>query len=293
MNRDQHQSEIEQIKKHVKMLNITGSIAIGALAIAGVLMVTDTFEAVSESAPSGIVVKAADQEIPVVGEMLNTLEEPATSLIPQAAKETENQANKSNSTGKSKAVVPKTVSFTEELQSFEASCNDGALFFQWVTSGGTKYAYEIEKTYDQVTYEVFSRAPQPDKKDGKNIYSVEESTAKGDEAFYRLRKVIGKGKYEYSEAVKVKCSGMDARSATVDVFPNGNGSFRIVINSGVAGPYKVTLSDVNETELATEEFQAIEGNNEFILSSNSITRGNYVLRVSNDAMVKEKKVVLK
>ncbi len=86
---------------------------------------------------------------------------------------------------------------------------------------------------------------------------------------------------------------MDARSATVDVFPNGNGSFRIVINSGVAGPYKVTLSDVNETELATEEFQAIEGNNEFILSSNSITRGNYVLRVSNDAMVKEKKVVLK
>ena len=67
----------------------------------------------------------------------------------------------------------------------------------------------------------------------------------------------------------------------------------ILINTAVAGAYKVALSDVNETELATEEFLAKEGNNEFILSSNSITKGNYVLRVSNDSMVKERKVVLK
>lgn len=289
MNRDQHQSEIDQINKHVRMLNITGSIAIGALAIAGVLMIADTFEAVSENAHSGIMAEAPDQEIVLHSDNSNLLEETATIIQPEKiSKPSGSQTNKPNS-----APAPKAISFTEELQSFEASCNDGALYFQWVTLGGTKYAYEIEKTYDQVTYEVFSRAPQPDKKDGKNIYSIEESTTKGDEAFYRLRKVMGKGRYEYSEAVKVKCSGIDASSATVDVFPNGNGSFRIVINSAVAGLYKVTLSDVNETELAIEEFMAKEGNNEFILSSSSITRGNYVLRVSNDAMVKEKKVVLK
>ncbi len=287
MNRDQHQSEIDQINKHVKMLNITGSIAIGALAIAGVLMIADTFKAVSENAQSGIIAEAPDQESVLQSDDSNLLEEPATIQPERISKPAGNQ-NKPKT-----AAAPKAISFTEELQSFEASCNDGALYFQWVTLGGTKYAYEIEKTYDQVTYEVFSRAPQPDKKDGKNIYSVEESTTKGDEAFYRLRKVMGKGKYEYSEAVKVKCSNMDASLATVDVFPNGNGSFRIIINSAVAGPYKVTLSDVNETELATEDFMAKEGNNEFILSSSSITRGNYVLRVSNDAMVKEKKVVLK
>ena len=68
-------------------------------------------------------------------------------------------------------MAAKKSSFVEELQSFEASCNDGSILFQWVTEGSTKYAYEIEKTYDQVTYEVFSRAPQPEKIDGKNKYA--------------------------------------------------------------------------------------------------------------------------
>lgn len=290
MNKAHHQNEIDQIQKHVKMLNIAGGIAICALSLAGVLLLTDTFESTAEN----VFVASLDQPY-----IYNT--ESATSDPENNASEEGNLnpiiseslvADKVNKTDKPLS-ARKIITFEEELQSFDASCINGAISFNWVTSGGSKYAYEIEKTYDQLSYEVFSRAPQPEKKDGKNVYSVEETAPAGDDAFYRLRKVVGKGKYEYSENVKVKCTANESQSATVDVFPNGNGSFRIMINTAVAGPFKVTLSDVNETELVTEEFLAREGNNEFILSSNSITRGNYVLRVSNDSMVKEKKVVLK
>ncbi|MBL0342448.1 MAG: T9SS type A sorting domain-containing protein [Bacteroidetes bacterium] len=186
----------------------------------------------------------------------------------------------------------KSKALDEELQSFEASCNDGSLAFNWITEGGSKYAYEIEKTYDKVSYEVFSRAPQPEKKDGKNFYMVEESTGKSDDAFYRLRKVVGKGKYEYSEPVKVQCSKGATANTEVDVFPNGYGSFRIVINTQIEDSFRVSLSDVQENELAAEQFEAKPGSNEFVLSSNTISRGNYVLRVTNGSMVKEKRVVL-
>lgn len=289
MNSEHHKNEIDQIKKHVRVLNITGGVAISAIALAGILLVTDIFDAPAEN------YKVQTNITQVNDAPIEVNDKPVTGtsdieIVRNDDAGVETAAIKSSGI---KKAAPKAISFEEELQSFEASCNDGSILFQWVTSGGSKYAYEIEKTYDQVNYEVFSRAPQPEKKEGKNIYAIEESAVDGDNAFYRLRKVVGKGKYEYSEAVKVKCATDEAHAATVDVFPNGNGSFRIMINTAVAGPYKVSLSDANETVLATEEYNAKAGNNEFVLSSNSITRGNYVLRVSNDSMVKEKKVVLK
>src|SRR4030095_8536152 len=48
MNTEQHKNEIDQIMKHVKMLNITGGIAIGALAIAGFLLISDVFDSTAD-----------------------------------------------------------------------------------------------------------------------------------------------------------------------------------------------------------------------------------------------------
>ena len=280
--------------KHVKMLNITGGIAIGALALAGFLLISDVFETsadpkMSEAAMASI----ADEKNSTDQKELVSFTSNSNEDDVPAAPEIKTPVQAVPDKPGNREVAKAAITFEEELQSFEASCNDGAIAFHWITLGGAKYAYEIEKTYDQVNYEVFSRAPQPEKKDGKNIYAVEEAINSDEEAFYRLRKVMGRNKFEYSETVKVKCTGKDAYPTAVDVFPNGNGSFRIIINTAKEGTYKVSLADVNNTQLANEEFQAKQGNNEFILSSSSITKGNYLLRVSNDFMVKEKKVVLK
>jgi hypothetical protein len=291
MNTEQHRNEIAEINKHVKMLNITGGIAVGFISLAGFLLATDALD--SNAVPDN---RASEQVIAMeeVDQISDEQQEAVAVSINQPIPDAkENNSSQRNIQPEKSAAPSKVSSFEEELQSFEASCNAGSISFHWVTLGSTKYAFEIEKTYDQVNFEVFSRAPQPEKKDGKNIYNVEEAINTGDEAFYRLRKVLGKNKFEYSEIVKVRCTEKEAYPTSVDVFPNGSGSFRIMINTAKAGPYKVTLTDVNEAELATEEFQAQQGSNEFVLSSSSITHGNYTLRVSNENMVKEKRVVLK
>jgi len=294
MNTNNHKHEIDEIQKHVRMLNITGAVAICALALAGALLVSDIFEApapVQESRNSELHVSPV-----ALASLENTQEAslfPEVSVTENAAIEKVMKKSKPEEAEENAVSKNESTTFEEELQSFEASCNKGAILFQWVTIGGSKHGYEIEKTYDQVNYEVFIRAGAPEKKDGKNIYAVEETATVGDDAFYRLRKVMGKGKYEYSEAVKVKCASDEAHAATIDVFPNGNGSFRIMIHTEIPGTYKVTLSDATDKELATQDFVTIAGNNEFILNSSGIEKGNYVLRVSNDSMVKEKKVVLK
>jgi hypothetical protein len=290
MDLNTHKEEMKQIKEHMKMLNITGGVAIGALLVAGYLMVTTPSfenksgskamktELVTEAAISPVVITEPERVITTeknnVTVAENTVDDPKiNSSIPAAVKE-------------------KSGNLQEELVSFEASCDGGAIVFNWVTMGNARYAYEIEKTYDKQNYEVFSRAPQPEKKDGKNFYAVEEATTKDDDAFYRLRKVVGKNKFEYSEPVNVKCANK-INKTEVDVFPNGYGSFRIVINTQAADQFRVSLTDINDTELASDTYETVPGNNEFLLSSSSITKGNYVLRVTNGNMIKEKKVVLK
>lgn len=316
MKNEHHKNEIKQIKDHVKILNITGGIAIGALAIAGYLMLSDplknehyaekTFEAPATESVISIENKLIDQPM---ASALNPAEsgsdvkavvvkkQPVEVVDVVTDKVAENLEDKTvveaNSATINKLNNLKYKGLNEEVQSFEASCNNGSLTFNWITEGGSKYAYEIEKTYDKVNYEVFSRAPQPEKRDGKNFYMVEEATGKDDDAFYRLRKVVGKGKYEYSEPVNVKCTKKMLATTEVDVFPNGYGSFRIVINTQFDDSFRVSLSDVNENELVADQFEAKPGSNEFVLSSSTISRGNYVLRVTNGSMVKEKRVVLK
>ena len=265
------------------MLNIAGAVALSALAIAGYLIITEPSMEHAMVADNSVSVYDAGENAELIAEASLAPEDPSSTMDdPKVSEKISSPVSKPSGKG-----------IDEELLSFEASCEGGAILFNWTTMGNTKYAYEIEKTYDKVTYEVFSRAPQPEKKDGKNFYAVEEMTTADDDAFYRLRKVVGRDKFEYSDAVNVKCTKNKANKTEVDVFPNGYGSFRIVINTQADDSFKVSLLDINETELAAEVYEAIKGSNEFILSSSSITRGNYVLRVTNGNMVKEKKVVLK
>ena len=319
MKNEKHNKEIKQIKDHVKILNITGGIAIGALAIAGYLMLSDPLkkEYYAEKAPvanfseTALAVDKSLEKTVALADVKDESNQTASdisssvTLKKKPVEIAENETDKVEESLVDKTVVEansanikrlnslKSKGIDEELQSFEASCNEGSLIFNWITEGGSKYAYEIEKTYDKLNYEVFSRAPQPEKKDGKNFYMVEEATGKEDDAFYRLRKVVGKGKYEYSEPVSVMCSKKAIANTEVDVFPNGYGSFRIVINTQVDESFRVSLSDVNENELVADQFEAKPGSNEFVISSSTISRGNYVLRVTNGSMVKEKRVVLK
>jgi hypothetical protein len=182
----------------------------------------------------------------------------------------------------------------DDIESFDASCYDGNLVFNWITTGKPNNQFEIEKSYDNETFEMFTVAPQPQKtEDGKNHYSVEEYIGTEEVAFYRLRKKISKKKYEYSDEIRITCTAKKPDITDIDVFPNGYGSFRILIGTKTVDTFTVTLYDTDDMELTTDKYVTQPGENEFILTSNSISRGEYSLKVTNGQITKEKRVLLK
>ncbi len=289
------------LPNHITVMNITAALAIGALSVAAYLMVTEPFRNGPEAYP------IADEKITASIESdgydeLNSDAVDVSQKIEQSrieTKESDLQVEKealsedmASVKKTEKAVVFKN-NLSDEIESFDASCYDGNVVFNWVTLGKANHQFEIEKSYDNETYEVFTRAPQPVKEDGKNVYRVEEIIPANDVAFYRLRKKTGKSKYEYSDEVKVICAKSLSEVTSIDVFPNGYGSFRILVETKSTDTFTVTLYDMNNTELASDQFEAQVGNNEFVLNSSSISRGEYALKVTNGTITKEKKVVLK
>ncbi|HEX5002648.1 MAG TPA: hypothetical protein VFW78_09120 [Bacteroidia bacterium] len=284
-------NEIRKMRQYVAGLAITGAGAIAMFTYAGYLFITE---------PASVNVKSPVIEI-------------SSPAITTASKQTETKAIATASAEvKNTAEVKKQVQKTtltsasakekksggkygkvEEIQSFEVSCNNGSIVFKWVTEGQGKYAYEIEKANEDGTFEVFLRAPQPEKKDGLNYYNVEEIVDAGEAASYRLKRVIGKNKFEYTEPVTVQCVKKPAKSIMVDVFPAGYGAFRILVNTPVEDHFKVTLFDSEEQEIKSNDYDAAKGSNEFKLEAATVTKGNYMLRITNGSFIKERKITLK
>ncbi|MBK9048150.1 MAG: hypothetical protein IPL74_16220 [Bacteroidetes bacterium] len=153
----QNKNEISQIKEHIKVLNITGGIAITALAVAGYLMLTNNpspeqpivqevrVEASAAATSVYDVPASADQVSNLLSE--NRIEESAKPSIEEApeqvAKQTQPEEKETDADMMERTLSSKTIA--EELHSFEASCDNGSILFNWVTEGGSKYAYEVEK----------------------------------------------------------------------------------------------------------------------------------------------------
>lgn len=81
--------------------------------------------------------------------------------------------------------------------------------------------------------------------------------------------------------------------AQIDVFPAGYGTFRILIESNANDQFTATLTDMLHQEIVAEEYEVVQGKNEFLLDSGEIPRGDYVLKVSNGIITSQKRVTLK
>jgi len=286
------------LPNHISVMNMTAAVAIGALSMAAFLIATESAELedqLNAAIEANLLITSGgdlayeEQELindNSTAELINTLE-------PNTKIDNSNEIFQEDGIIVDIDASSNTEKMIDDIESFDASCYDGNLLFSWTTVGKTNNQYEIEKSYDNENFEVFTVAPQPQKSDGKNIYMVEEYVSSNEVAYYRLRKKVGKKKYEYSGEIEIKCSKEMPGVAEIDVFPNGYGSFRILIDTKVEDSFSVSLYDINDIELAAENFNTKAGSNEFVLNSASISRGEYSLKVTNGTITKEKKVVLK
>ncbi len=94
-------------------------------------------------------------------------------------------------------------------------------------------------------------------------------------------------------AINEPIADVDAPRATVDVFPVGYGSFRIIIESETEGSYIASLFDSHSNEIISENYDVYIGENTFVLESGSIPQGEYLLRVTNGSVISERRVRLK
>ena len=282
-NKMKSNREIREMQRNIRNMMLAGAGAIAMFTYASYIYISNPGHVLGdhETTIQETQVKPMAYQ-PVYTDIMPASEAPA----PAAETVAEVPAKEKAPAAAKKAIV-------EEIQSFEVTCNNGTVVFSWVTEGQGKYAYEIEKSVDAQNFEVFSRAPQPEKKDGLSYYFVEESVDASEEAVYRLRRVVGKNKFEYTEPVAVKCNKKAAKEVAVDVFPAGYGAFRVLVNSPTEDNFNVVLTDASENILENKTFSAVQGSNEFIVKSDLIIKGSYHLRISNGTMTKEKKVVVK
>jgi hypothetical protein len=277
-----NQREIREMRRNIRNMALAGAGALGMFVYAGSLY---SEAVVMDSSPSNVT-ETTDR----VSVETKMLESGSLEILSFPLAENKFPAEVALP---AKPAVHKKQKTVDEIQSFEVSCNNGSLIFNWVTEGQGKYAYEIEKTTENGEFEVFLRAPAPDKKDGFNYYFVEEMVSANESASYRLKRIIGKNKFEYTEPVEVQCQKKSSKDLTVDVFPSGYGAFRIVVNAPAEDTFKVTLFDATEAEIQTKDFTAAPGSNEFMLEAATVTKGNYTLRITNGSTTKVKKIILK
>jgi hypothetical protein len=274
--------EIREMRRNIRNMTLAGVGALGMFVYAGSLY-SDA------SSP------ASNQPIGSEADLIDVSEsEPSITISPDIlALPLSDQVTGGAEVPVSEAAEHRKAKTVDEIQSFDVSCNNGSLVFNWVTEGQGKYAYEIEKTAENGEFEVFLRAPAPQKRDGFNYYSVEEMVSANESASYRLKRIVGKNKFEYTEPVEVKCQKKSSKDLTVDVFPSGYGAFRIVVNAPAEDLFKVTLFDATETLIQSKDFVATPGSNEFMLEAATVTKGNYTLRITNGSTTKVKKIILK
>jgi hypothetical protein len=276
------QREIRELRRNIRNMTLAGAGALGMFVYAGSVY----HDSAGLDTSSSLTTQTEEFNI-VEANMVKAV---SPDILSFPLENERNDVTVDPGSVPSEVKKPKTV---DEIQSFEVSCNNGSLVFNWITEGQGKYAYEIEKTTENGSFEVFLRAPAPEKKDGFNHYFVEETVGATESASYRLKRIVGKNKFEYTEPVEVKCQKKSSKDLTVDVFPSGYGAFRIVVNAPAEDLFKVTLFDAAETEIQSKDFVAAPGSNEFMLESATVTKGNYTLRITNGSTTKVKKIILK
>ncbi len=180
-----------------------------------------------------------------------------------------------------------------ELIAFDAECENGIVQLYWATAGQVEETVKIEKRLSDNSYVTVIENPEPHRNGDLNSYEMKFENEGNQEMRFRLvRKADGSNK-SITEYADVVCLESQENTPAIDVYPAGRGSFRIIVDGFAGETYTVSLKDLNEIELVTGEFEAVEGKNEFMFSTGNISRGSYSLKVSNGTVAIEKRISLK
>lgn len=169
-----------------------------------------------------------------------------------------------------------------ELIKFNAECYTDYIGLEWQTASESNAShFNLEKSIDGTFWDVIETVQAQGNTSELTTYNVRDYNPSGQIAYYRLVQYDFDGKSEIFQAQSVEpCSG---NGLTIDVANLFNGKYQIKINSPKKQDFDLDLSSINGQKVKeTRTLNVVEGDNVFIFDDQNLSRGIYMLSISND-----------
>ena len=181
-----------------------------------------------------------------------------------------------------------------ELTLFDGKYSDGSVLLEWTTSSETNnYGFEIQKRYDNTSFERIGFIQGSGTSSKGNNYSFTDNDLQSDNIYYRLKQMDFNGTFKYSDVVMIKNAALsDYR--LYENYPNPfNPSTTIKYSLPRESKIKIVLYNIlgNEVETLYDGEQE-SGIHRLTLNASDLSSGVYFVTMSADHFNKSIKISL-
>ncbi len=181
-----------------------------------------------------------------------------------------------------------------ELIDFMASCQNDKVVLNWSTASENNNDYfTIERSLDGITFEDVMMVDGAGTSNTTIAYTATDEQPYSELSYYRIKQTDFNLQYTHSPVIPVEA----CNDATLDViiYNNGEGGEQVGvgINSTVTEQYNVSLFDMRGRVIFQEIIMIQEGFNKFLINSNHLGFGVYMLKMESANHVISKRILLK
>jgi len=181
-----------------------------------------------------------------------------------------------------------------EITLFSGSYVNGNVQLEWTTATETNnYGFEVQKRYDNTSYEKIGFVPGNGTTTNGMQYSFEDNDLLAGRIFYRLKQLDLNGDFEYSNEIMVEVLNLTDYQLFQN-YPNPfNPSTTIKYSVPVQSKIKIDLYDIIGNEVSTL-FEGIQesGVHDIYLTADNLPSGVYFVSMTSENFSKAIKITL-
>ncbi len=182
-----------------------------------------------------------------------------------------------------------------ELLSFKASVKNNSVRLTWQTASEiNNYGFELERSYDNVTFSRFCFIRGHGNSNSLNSYSFTDNNLKNGTYYYRLKQIDADGAASYSDVISVFVNYVPSKFELSQNYPNPfNPSTKISWHTPVSSWQTLKVYDILGNEVATlvDEFKDA-GFYEIEFNAAHLSSGVYTYKINAGDFSEIKKMIL-
>ncbi len=158
---------------------------------------------------------------------------------------------------------------------------EGSVLLEWATYAEINNEYfTIERSLDGKEYDIIDELDGAGNSTETITYEYYDEKPLSGISYYRLKQTDYDGKFEYSDPITIKNEQELASLELESIYPNPfTDRFKVKYYTGAENPVRISLVDMNGTEVYTELVETYPGNNSYEYTG-VLNKGIYVLALS-------------